>query len=337
MFIVLWKKGGNKMNTVYTSKRLLEEFMVERHALGFNYKTGKGAVKRFLSNFTESANGEIEFTKEYVLENTRRKPNQCDNTVLRDVCAVNCFLGFVIRKGFKAYQVPRRSLPKENKNFKAHIFTNDEISRLLIATDSIPFTKQNPIRHHQLPVMFRILLNCGLRISELLNLRVCDVDLNENVFTILETKFHKNRLVPFSDAVSEALKDYFTKVTPLSKDAWLFCSPKPCGKYTNSGLHAHFQLILRLAGIPRGGYGKGPRPHDIRHTFAVHCLNNWVLSGVDIMSALPVLSRYLGHNGIKGTQKYLQLTAQMYPDIVTKLESKYGNLIPVAEVAHETV
>jgi len=272
-----------------------------------------------------------------VIEHTRRKLNQSDNTVLRDVCAVNCFLDFVIRKGFKAYQVPPKSLPKENKNFKARIFTDDEISRLLAAADSVPFSKQSPTRHHQIPVMFRILSNCGLRISELHNLRICDVDLNENVFTILETKFHKNRLVPFSDAVADALKGYFTKVPPQSEDGWLFCSPKSTGKYTNSGAHVHFRLILRLAGIPHGGHGKGPRPHDIRHTFAVHCLNNWVLSGVDLMAALPVLSRYLGHNGIKGTQKYLQLTAQMYPDIVERLETKFGDLIPAVEVAHETV
>jgi integrase len=325
------------MNTVYTSKRLLEEFMTERHALGFNYKTDESAIRRFLNGFTEPIDGNIEFTKEYVLEHTRRKLNQCDNTVLRDVCAVNCFLGFVIRKGFNAYQVPPRSLPKGSKNFKAHIFTNDEITRLLAAADSVPFAIQNPTRHHQIPVMFRILFNCGLRASELHNLRVCDVDLNGNILTVLETKFHKNRLVPFSDAVADSLKDYLTKVKPQSEDSWLFCSPKPCGKYTENGLYNHFQLILRLAGIPRGGRGKGPRPHDIRHTFAVHCLNNWVLAGVDLMAALPVLSRYLGHSGIKGTQKYLQLTAQMYPDIVVKMETKFGNLIPVLEVAHETV
>ena len=86
-----------------------------------------------------------------------------------------------------------------------------------------------------------------------------------------------------------------------------------------------------------GGKGNGPRPHDIRHTFAVHCLNNWVLSGEDLTAALPVLSHYLGHNGLTGTQKYLQLTAQMYPDILTKLETKFGDLIPKVEVYNESL
>lgn len=93
-------------------------------------------------------------------------------------------------------------------------------------------------------------------------------------------------------------------------------------------MHTQFRALLRRAGIPYNGPGNGPRLHDIRHTFAVHCLNNWVLSGEDLTAALPVLSRYLGHNGLSGTQKYLQLTAQMYPDIVSKLEVQFRDVIP---------
>lgn len=137
------------MSEIRTSKKLLQEFMAERHALGFNYKTGEGSIRRFLKNFNEPPDGKIEFTKEYVLENTKRKLNQSDNTVLRDVCAINCFLGFAIRKGFKAYLIPKRTLPKENKNFRAHIFTDDEIERILAAADSVPYSSQSPDRHHQ--------------------------------------------------------------------------------------------------------------------------------------------------------------------------------------------
>ena len=62
-----------------------------------------------------------------------------------------------------------------------------------------------------------------------------------------------------------------------------------------------------------------------------------LLAKEDITAALPVLSRYLGHNGLSGTQKYLQLTAQMYPDIVTNLELQFGALIPQMEVANENI
>ena len=86
---------------------------------------------------------------------------------------------------------------------------------MLNAADYIPPTEQNPLRHHQLPVMFRILVNCGLRSAELRELRVGDVDLAKNTLTIRDTKFHKNRIVPFSDPVSDALAKYLEVLLSL--------------------------------------------------------------------------------------------------------------------------
>lgn len=325
------------MRTVMTSKELLEKFVEERHALGFKCKTDKGIICRFLRDYTEPDDGRIEFTKEYVLNFMESGLNRQPNTVCRDACAINCFLDFAIRQGFSAYKIPYKSLPKAARNFQAYIFSEDEILRILNAADTLPPNKSNPARHYQLPVMFRILFNCGLRESELLNLRVCDIDWKENVFTVLDTKFHKNRLVPFSDAVAVPLANYVKMVPPASEDSYLFLSQRSHGRYSLSWMQSQFRALLRLAKIPYGGPGRGPRPHDIRHTFAVHCMNNWVLSGEDLTVALPVLSRYLGHNGLSGTQKYLQLTAQMYPNILEKLETQFGNLIPSMEVSHETV
>jgi integrase len=319
----------------YTSVKLFDDFVAERAALGFVGNTHNGAVRRFLRNFVEPEDGTIEFTKEYVLENTKRKLNQSDNTVLREVSAINCFLDFAIRKGFKAYKIPSKSLPKEKRNFRAHIFSDEEIYSILSAADATPFKSQSPDRHLQIPVMFRILFNCGLRVSEVLNLKMSSVDLRENILTVLDTKFHKNRLVPFSEIIADSLREYLEKVPPQNNDDYIFRSPKTGTKYADQMVHVFFRDVLYRAGIPCGGRGVGPRPHDIRHTFAVHCLNNWALSGVDLMAALPVLSRYLGHSGIKGTQKYLQLTSQMYPDIVKRLEDTFGVLIP--EVHHEAV
>lgn len=328
------------MSTVLSpsAQTLLTAFLVEKRALGFSYKTDEGSIRRFLSDFTESDDGKIEFTKEYVLGHIGNRLNQQSNTVLRDVTAINAFLDFVIRKGGYAYKVPPKVLPKEHRNFKAYIFTDNEIERMLNAADRVLYTDQNPDRQHQVPLMFCILFNCGLRASELLKLRICDVDLQENVFIILDTKFHKNRLVPFSDSVADALRLYLEKCPPQSLDALLFLSSSSRsknGRYGVSWLQAQFRTLLRLANIPYNGAGNGPRLHDIRHTFAVHCLNNWALSGEDLTAALPVLSRYLGHTGLSGTQKYLQLTAQMYPDIVSKLETQFGHVIPQMEAAYE--
>lgn len=64
------------------------------------------------------------------------------NTVLRDVSAINGFLNFVIRKGFTAYKIPPKSMPKEVRNFRAYIFTDTEIEKMLDSADHFPVCMQ---------------------------------------------------------------------------------------------------------------------------------------------------------------------------------------------------
>ena len=75
-----------------TAKMLLEQYMAERHALGFVSKTDEGCIRRFLRDYKEPEDGKIVFSKEYVLEHIGTGLNQKANTVLRDVSAINGFL-----------------------------------------------------------------------------------------------------------------------------------------------------------------------------------------------------------------------------------------------------
>ena len=150
-----------------TAKMLLEQYMAERHALGFVSKTDEGCIRRFLRDYKEPEDGKIVFSKEYVLEHIGTGLNQKASTVLRDVSAINGFLNFVIRKGFTAYKIPPKFMPKEVRNFRAYIFTDTEIEKMLDSADHFPVCMQNPVKKYQIPVMFRMLFNCGLRTSEL--------------------------------------------------------------------------------------------------------------------------------------------------------------------------
>lgn len=100
------------------------------------------------------------------------------------------------------------------------------------------------------------------------------------------------------------------------------------GPYSNDAAYVAFRQILRAAGISHGGRGQGPRPHDLRHTFAVHCLIRWYREGLDLDTQLPVLATYMGHRSIKGTQRYLRLTADLFPDVAARLETTFGRVIP---------
>ena len=82
---------------------------------------------------------------------------------------------------------------------------------------------------------------------------------------------------------------------------------------------------MAAAKIQHGGRGRGPRVHDFRHTFAVRGLEAWYLEGADLNAKLPVLSAYLGYLSMTGTQRYLQLTADLFPDLGKRLEQPFGS------------
>lgn len=103
-------------------------------------------------------------------------------------------------------------------------------------------------------------------------------------------------------------------------------NPIPIGN-----IYKNFRKFLWRAGISHGGKGFGPRIHDFRHTFSVHCLKKWSLEGRDLMSYLPILRVYLGHDSFEDTAYYLRLTADVFPEITLKLETAYSGLIPVME------
>jgi integrase len=70
------------------------------------------------------------------------------------------------------------------------------------------------------------------------------------------------------------------------------------------------------------------RARNKRHTFAVHTLLRWYREGADIDAKLPVLATYLGHQSLAGTQHYLHLTAELFPEIEARVNAAFGDVIP---------
>ena len=70
------------------------------------------------------------------------------------------------------------------------------------------------------------------------------------------------------------------------------------------------------------------RIHDYRHLFAVHTLRRWYRDGEDLDAKLPLLATYLGHQHLSGTQRYLHLTAEIFPEIATRVNAAFGDVIP---------
>jgi integrase len=110
-------------------------------------------------------------------------------------------------------------------------------------------------------------------------------------------------------------------------DATFFPGPSG-GPFSLGTVYTLFRKLLLQCGIPHAGRSKGPRIHDARHLFAVRVLRRWYQDGADLDAKLPLLATYLGHVNLSGTQRYLHLTAELFPEITARADAAFGDVIP---------
>ena len=313
---------------------IIGDYIAEQRALGYKCDKKERSLREVAKLYHEMGFSGPTFDKELVLKWTEKRAYESECNRSHRISIVRGLGEYMIRQGYAAYLYPKRSGPFWQSNYQPYIFSNREIASLLQRADSFTASMASPHRHLILPLLFRILYGCGLRVSEALSLKKEDVDLDKGILFIKKAKFGKERLVPLSLSVHERSREYAVKMEryPVWKDSAYFFPALHGGKYSEDTVYQLFRRLLWEARISHGGRGKGPRVHDLRHTYAVHCLRNWVRAGTDLTTAMPYLSAYLGHSGIRGTQHYLRLTAELYPDIVKRTEEKFSWVMPEVNV-----
>ena len=269
-------------------------------------------------------------TKEIVLGWGRKRSYKSQANQCSRASTLRQFGKYLDSLGFGAYIIPKGYYPTEEQ-YIPHIYTQDELKRFFAETDKCHYCSECPDRHLIMPVFFRMIYSCGLRVSEARLLMVNDVDLDNGILTINHSKKDHSRLVPMSDSLTKQCCDYARKVHPFSDEKVYFFPTMNGRPMTITNVYHNFRRFLWHANISHGGRGKGPRVHDFRHAYACHCLKRWVEQGKDLSVYLPILKTFMGHYTFEETAYYLRMTADVFPDITIRLEGKYPNLIPSLE------
>ncbi len=314
----------------------LKDFITHKRAIGYRYATEAAILSRFDGFCSRYHGAEQLLSKELVTHWAERRAGESIGTLRIRLVPVRQFALYLHQLDREAYVIPHRFLPPYRRYFP-YIFTAKELAAFFARTDSCRRSARHPGRHLLMPVLFRLLYCCGLRVSEATKLKVKHVDLPTGVLTVYGGKFGKDRRVPMSEEMASRCRAYATRVHAFAdSDSYFFSSssssPRPLNVKT---VYANFRKFLWDARISHGGVGKGPRLHDLRHTFAVHCLSRWVEEGKDLSAYLPLLKTYLGHTHFRETAYYLRLTPEVYPTITAQVEQVFAPVIPAIEAAHE--
>jgi integrase/recombinase XerD len=308
---------------------LMAQLIQEKRAAGYGYIPQSYCLDDLDRFLAQEGLIRIELPKDLARRWCAKRVHECASTHRSRIYVLRQLAEFLGRRGYPAWSPDPKLTTIPRYDFVPHIFSVEEVGKLFAAADALDHGAWS-LRHLIMPEIFRVLYGCGLRAGEALDLTVGDVDLNEGVLTIRQGKFRKDRLVPLAPSLRDRLRRYADRMGDRAPEAIFFPGRAggPCGKST---LYDTFRGLLWKAGIAHGGRGRGPRLHDLRHTFAVHCLVRWYRRGDDLNARLPVLATYLGHQGLDGTQRYLRLTAEIFPELTARLQDRFGSLIPGGE------
>lgn len=173
------------------------------------------------------------------------------------------------------YLYPKRSFSKLPK-----FFSKEEIRQLLDST--------NNIKHR---AILMTIYSCGLRLSELLNLKIKDIRSSEKIIRINQSKGNKDRIVSLPDKLLDILRDYYLVYKPTN---YLFEGEKG-NRYSERSVQLVLKKSLANAKIKTEG-----TVHTLRHSYATHLIQ----SGIDVR----IVQELLGHENIKTTMIYTHIT-----------------------------
>lgn len=308
---------------------LISEYIQYKISLGYKMAGIEEKLRRFDKYATERQEVCIGITKSIAEEWMAPFPNETDYNRYLRIAALRGFSLYLQFIGYNSY-IP--TLPKCKSTFTPYIFTKTEIAKIFQECDRLTLVKHCKTSVKcVIPALIRLLYGTGIRISEATKLKHSDVNLDEGFLHLKDCKNRQDRLVPLSLSVREVCKDYIkykqSLGIPIDEDTPFFTSAHGL-PVTPASISTIFRTVLYRAGIPLRGSRKGPRLHDLRHTFCVNALLQLIEKGSDLYCSMPILMAYMGHKSIDSTNRYVRLTEEMYPNVIKNLDNVYNNLFP---------
>ena len=300
----------------------LDRYLSVRRSLGFDLRTDERVLRRFLEFAKQD--GASHVGTDLFLRWHAAFGHAARHTWARRLGIVRLFAQWLHGIDPK-HQVPPQSLiPSRYRRRSPHIYSEQEIRSIIGAASELP--SPNGIRSLTYPILFGLIAVTGMRVSEAIGLNLEDVDLATGILTIRRSKFGKARLLPVSSCTKVKLATYAKE-----RDRILGCSPKSFfvsdhGKrVTDCSARYNFAVVCQNVGLRKAQrfnrHGKGPRIHDLRHSFAVRTLINWYRTGKDPAREMIRLTTYLGHVDPKHTYWYIEAAPELLQLASTRVSS----------------
>ncbi len=267
-------------------KEILDRLKSELKIRGFSLLTVRNYsffVEKFLQKTNKTAEElDTDDVKAYL---SNMFDSKSKNTIMLAVASLKFFYKEILKKDFGDIKIPKkeRKLPE--------VLTKEEVKKLIESADNIKSR-----------LIISLLYSSGLRVSELVNLKVDDLNFDEKTGWVRKGKGSKDRLFTLSANLAEELKEHLEAKGKENK--YIFSKDEPLTT-------RNIQKIIKGT-RQRAGVNKRVTPHTLRHSFATHLLE----SGVDIR----MIQTMLGHANLNTTQVYTHISSEQIKKVKNPLD-----------------
>lgn len=279
------------------------------------------ATLRDIDRFYISRNvRESTITEDLFIQWRKTRLNDGERTLYTRISVLYQLSKHISRQGVYCY-IPTMP-PSPKGTYTPYIYTKEQIGLIMQKSMELRAGRKDmDCLIFIMPALLRLLYSTGLRIQEALSIKNENVHLEKHYILITKTKNGCERIVPICESMKAVLSQYiqYRNRIPVKNIA----APKSCLFVKPDGTSCKtvsvgkwLRIILRCSGITILGNRKGPRIHDFRHTMATESLVQMAHNGLDLYAAMPILSACLGHKSLSATERYVRLTAEMYPELL---------------------
>lgn len=295
---------------------LVADYLRVRRSLGYKLDDAEYILGRFVGYLHEhDADG---VTVEHALGFATAPSGASPRWQALRLSAVRCFARWAQCQDPDVEVPPARLLPARPTRVAPYVYTADQIQALLAAAGLL----RPAVRAATFRTLIGLMAATGIRTGEAVGLDIASLDQQGNTLTVTG-KYDKIRMLPLHPTVADALTGYLQhrdRLLPAAACPALLISSRGT-RLRTSNVQQTFRGLVHQAGLRPASSSCRPRPHDLRHTFAVSTMLDAYRSGDDPAVVLPVLSTWMGHAEPRDTYWYLSGTAELLAAATERLET----------------
>jgi len=251
------------------------------------------------------------------------------DTETNNSCRSRIYVVVSFIKYLRERKVTDISLPeipyKEKRTYIPHTFTDTELNDFFHECDMLSVYHNNPshkLRKIIVPVFFRLLFSSGIRTTEARLLKRGDVDLENGVISIRDSKGHDQHYVVMHDSMAELMGRYDTAADRLIPDRTYFFPALHDRPHPKGWVVWNFNTLWsRVSNTNATAYA-------LRHNYATHNINKWTDTGFGFDDKLLYLSKSMGHRSIEETRHYFSIIPALSDILEEKTADSMDDIVP---------